>query len=129
MRNRSPPTRCRRRRSYKRGSADLAALRKDGKPEAIVRARREVVLCAGAVATPWLLMLSGASARECLLRRLTRLPACQGVGPAEELAAKGIPVVADLPVGRNLQARALRVLRVPRRLTVCGRHVRRTTCW
>ncbi|MFJ5310055.1 GMC family oxidoreductase [Streptomyces sp. NPDC088350] len=49
-----------------------------------VRARREVVLCAGAIDTPRLLLLSG-------------------VGPAEELRALGIPVVLDSPgVGRNL---------------------------
>jgi len=50
-----------------------------------VRAEREVVLCAGAVDSPRLLMLSG-------------------IGPAEHLRAYGIDVVADLPgVGRNLQ--------------------------
>lgn len=50
-----------------------------------VRAEREVVLCAGAVDSPRLLMLSG-------------------MGPAEHLRACGIDVVADLPgVGRNLQ--------------------------
>ncbi|GLG96912.1 Glucose dehydrogenase [FAD, quinone], partial [Gryllus bimaculatus] len=49
-----------------------------------VRARKEVVLSAGAVASPQLLLLSG-------------------VGPAEELRAVGVPVVLDLPgVGRNL---------------------------
>jgi choline dehydrogenase len=43
-----------------------------------------VVLCAGTLRTPHLLMLSG-------------------VGPADELAAQGIEVVTDLPgVGRNL---------------------------
>jgi choline dehydrogenase len=48
------------------------------------RARREVVLCAGAVDSPRLLMLSG-------------------VGPAGHLREHGIGVVADLPgVGRNL---------------------------
>jgi choline dehydrogenase-like flavoprotein len=56
----------------------------DGRLER-VRARREVVLCAGAVDTPRLLMLSG-------------------IGAADDLRAHGIPVVADLPgVGRNLQ--------------------------
>mmetsp|Transcript_36475 Transcript_36475/g.91435 ORF Transcript_36475/g.91435 Transcript_36475/m.91435 type:complete len:617 (-) Transcript_36475:45-1895(-) len=52
--------------------------------ELSVRARREVILCAGAVNSPWLLMLSG-------------------VGPKEELKKHNIPIVADLPVGKNLQ--------------------------
>jgi choline dehydrogenase len=51
--------------------------------ERMAEARREVILCGGAVNSPQLLLLSG-------------------VGPAEELAALGIPVIADLPVGRNL---------------------------
>jgi choline dehydrogenase len=47
--------------------------------------RREVILSGGAVNSPQLLMLSG-------------------VGPAEHLAERGIPVVHDMPgVGRNLQ--------------------------
>lgn len=50
-----------------------------------VTARKEVILSAGAIASPQLLLLSG-------------------IGPAEELAAKGIPVILDSPnVGRNLQ--------------------------
>ncbi|OFE18653.1 hypothetical protein BA895_00060 [Humibacillus sp. DSM 29435] len=49
-----------------------------------VRAQVQVVLCAGALRTPQLLMLSG-------------------VGPADDLRAHGIDVVADLPgVGENL---------------------------
>lgn len=44
---------------------------------------REVVVAAGAVNTPQVLMLSG-------------------VGPADHLAEHGIEVVADLPVGHNL---------------------------
>ena len=50
-----------------------------------VRARREVVVCAGAVDSPRLLMLSG-------------------IGAADDLRALDIGVAADLPgVGRNLQ--------------------------
>lgn len=50
-----------------------------------VRARREVILSAGAIGSPYLLLRSG-------------------VGPAEELRDAGVPVVRDLPeVGRNLQ--------------------------
>ena len=48
-----------------------------------VRCRREVIVSAGAVNSPWLLQLSG-------------------IGPAEVLRAANIPVVADLPVGENL---------------------------
>nr|WP_274636830.1 GMC family oxidoreductase N-terminal domain-containing protein [Microbacterium bovistercoris] len=49
------------------------------------RARREVILCGGAVNTPQLLQLSG-------------------IGPAAELAAHDIPLVVDAPeVGANLQ--------------------------
>lgn len=45
----------------------------------------EVILCGGAINSPQLLLLAG-------------------IGPAAELEALGIPVVADLPgVGRNLQ--------------------------
>jgi len=50
-----------------------------------VDASEEVILCAGAINSPQLLMLSG-------------------VGPADQLAAHDISVVHDLPgVGRNLQ--------------------------
>ena len=59
---------------YRQAGAELA-----------VTARREVLLCAGAVQTPQLLQLSG-------------------VGPPALLAALGIPVVQELPgVGENLQ--------------------------
>ncbi|EST38711.1 oxidoreductase [Streptomycetaceae bacterium MP113-05] len=55
----------------------------DGTTE-VLRAERELLLCAGAIDTPRLLMLSG-------------------VGPAQELRRHGIDVVADLPgVGENL---------------------------
>ena len=57
----------------------------DGPGTARIRARREVVLCAGAFGSPKLLMLSG-------------------IGPADELRRHGIPVVADVAqVGENLQ--------------------------
>ncbi len=51
----------------------------------VVRARREVILCASSINSPKLLMLSG-------------------IGPAAHLAEHGIGVVADRPgVGANLQ--------------------------
>ncbi|XP_058058946.1 glucose dehydrogenase [FAD, quinone]-like [Anopheles bellator] len=51
----------------------------------VIRARKEVILAAGAIASPQLLMLSG-------------------VGPREHLQQIGIPIVQDLPgVGYNLQ--------------------------
>lgn len=57
----------------------------DGRRVGSVAARREVILCGGAVNTPQLLMLSG-------------------VGPAEHLKRRGVKIVADLPeVGRNLR--------------------------
>ncbi|KAJ5972628.1 Glucose-methanol-choline oxidoreductase [Penicillium vulpinum] len=49
-----------------------------------LRAKKETILCAGAVDTPRLMMLSG-------------------LGPREQLSALGIPVVKDIPgVGENL---------------------------
>ncbi|MGD2140894.1 MAG: GMC family oxidoreductase N-terminal domain-containing protein [Burkholderiales bacterium] len=59
------------------------SFRKSGQ-KATVRARREVILCGGAINSPHLLMVSG-------------------VGPATELQALDIPVVHDSPgVGKNL---------------------------
>ncbi|XP_035225709.1 glucose dehydrogenase [FAD, quinone]-like [Stegodyphus dumicola] len=56
-----------------------------------VRAFKEVILSAGTVNSAQLLMLSG-------------------IGPQEELEKFNIPLVADLPVGRNLQDHCLAVL-------------------
>jgi choline dehydrogenase-like flavoprotein len=56
-----------------------------GKEERVVRAGREVLLSAGALQSPQILMLSG-------------------IGPADHLTSLGITVVADSPeVGANLQ--------------------------
>jgi choline dehydrogenase-like flavoprotein len=56
---------------------------KDGRTQ-VVRARREVVLCGGAINSPQLLMLSG-------------------VGARDQLVEHGIEVVSDVPaVGQNL---------------------------
>ena len=58
---------------------------REGGEEETIRARREVILCGGAVNTPQLLMLSG-------------------VGPAAHLRSFGIEIVQDAPgVGQNLQ--------------------------
>jgi choline dehydrogenase len=55
-----------------------------GGQKSVARAGREVILAAGAIGSPQLLLLSG-------------------VGPADDLGRLRIPVVADLPgVGRNL---------------------------
>ncbi|XP_019697172.1 glucose dehydrogenase [FAD, quinone] [Harpegnathos saltator] len=56
---------------------------RDGRQQ-VVRCRREIVLSAGAINSPQLLMLSG-------------------IGPSEHLAEFGIPVISDLRVGDNLQ--------------------------
>ena len=65
---------------------EVAPFRTDAAaPVTRLRADREVLLCAGAVDTPKLLMLSG-------------------IGPAEHLGAHGLPVLVDQPgVGAGLQ--------------------------
>ncbi|MFL6089635.1 MAG: GMC family oxidoreductase [Aeromicrobium sp.] len=55
-----------------------------GSEVSVVRAAEEVILSAGAYGSAQLLLLSG-------------------IGPAEQLGAFQIPVLADLPVGENLQ--------------------------
>jgi choline dehydrogenase len=64
------------------GRATGVTYARDGQPPVTVNAAREVILSAGAIGSPKVLMLSG-------------------IGPARDLAQLGIPVVADLPVGRN----------------------------
>jgi choline dehydrogenase len=69
---------------FRGGRATGVAFRQDGALRT-ARARREVVLCGGAINSPQLLMLSG-------------------VGPAAHLAEFGIPLVRDVPgVGQSLQ--------------------------
>ncbi|TQS44780.1 GMC family oxidoreductase [Cryptosporangium phraense] len=65
----------------------VRGLDEHGEPVTL-RAHREVILCAGAIDTPRLLLLSG-------------------IGPAGVLADAGVPLVHDLPgVGENLQDHA-----------------------
>jgi choline dehydrogenase len=60
-------------------------LRSGRNGQEVVRAAREVLLCAGAIGSPQLLLLSG-------------------IGPADELREAGVQARHDLPgVGRNLQ--------------------------
>ena len=66
------------------GRATAVRVRRGGADGRVV-ARREIVLSAGTVGSPQILLASG-------------------IGPAADLAALGVPVVADSPeVGRNLQ--------------------------
>ena len=75
-----------------RGTATGVEFRHRGASHA-VRAVREVLVCAGAIGSPRLLLLSG-------------------IGPASELRRHGIAVICDSPeVGRNLQDHLLTPLR------------------
>jgi len=67
------------------GRATGCLARRDGAMTETFTARREVILCAGAIVSPQLLMLSG-------------------VGAGDELKRHGLPVRVDRPaVGQNLQ--------------------------
>jgi choline dehydrogenase len=55
-----------------------------GRPPQVIRTRGEVLVCAGTIGSPVLLLRSG-------------------VGPAQELRELGVSPVMDLPVGKNLQ--------------------------
>jgi choline dehydrogenase len=71
------------------GTRAVGAVYRRGGQLSQVEAQREVILSAGAIASPKILMLSG-------------------VGSADHLGQHGIPVIADLPgVGRNLQEHAV----------------------
>jgi choline dehydrogenase len=67
------------------GKRAVAVQYRQGGAVKTARARREIILCGGAINSPQLLMLSG-------------------IGPAAHLAEHGIAIVQDLPgVGQNLQ--------------------------
>ncbi len=71
-----------------------------GGEEWTARARREVILCGGAINSPQLLMLSG-------------------IGPAAQLSGLGIPVVEALPgVGQSLQDHYSAAIKLKSRLPV-----------
>lgn len=73
----------------KEGRARGVAYRLSDGAERVANAGREVLLCAGAINSPQILLLSG-------------------IGPADQLREMGIDVRADLPgVGENLQDHAL----------------------
>ena len=84
-RNLSVATECLVRRIVVEGQRATGIEIADGARARTIRAEREVILCAGTVNSPQLLMLSG-------------------IGPGDALKEHGIEVIHELPgVGRNLQ--------------------------
>lgn len=79
------------------GRARSVVARRGGEPFVAVAAR-EIILSAGTIGSPSILLRSG-------------------IGPAAHLAEHGIDVVANLPVGENLQEHAVlgtsRLMRIP----------------
>jgi choline dehydrogenase len=69
--------------NIKNNAADGVFYIRNGR-KSYVRAKKEVILSAGAINSPQILMLSG-------------------VGPKEHLKSMDIPVLLDLPVGNNMQ--------------------------
>jgi choline dehydrogenase len=67
-----------------RRAIGVEVLQGESKATRRILARKEIIVSAGAIGSAHLLLLSG-------------------VGPAEHLNAHGIPIVAELPVGANLQ--------------------------
>jgi choline dehydrogenase len=87
------------------GRADTVEFERAGEVQR-VRARREVLLCGGTVASPQLLLLSG-------------------MGDARTLGAMGIAVVADRPaVGRDMQEHVRAQLAVRMRIPSFNREAR-----
>ncbi len=69
---------------YNRPHSQYVPLNKTEYKPQLITARHEVILSAGAIGTAHLLMLSG-------------------IGPAEHLRERSIPVRVDLPVGKHTQ--------------------------
>ncbi|KAF9409372.1 hypothetical protein HW555_011237 [Spodoptera exigua] len=74
----------------------------DGGKEIFLKAKKEVIVSAGAIKSPQLLMLSG-------------------IGPKKHLKEKNITVVSDLPVGENFQdQQAVTVMHAARKIKYPG---------